>query len=344
MNIARLIYSVIGFVPLCALCACKPDQGKIDQGESSQNETSIVNSEREQRQQESVISENEKNNLESVVMLDEKQIIIPGLQDEYKVVFVNDQHIIVPDGNYMDEKSEEVAQRCELFCDQNGQTSRETWSMIVDQINALEPDGVVLNGDMIDFFSEGNLECLMKEMKRIEYPTMYIRADHDLAIWYSNTISQDYVYEKELETWEMEDVMIQEFDDFMIVGINNNTSYLSNAGLQKLKELWQLNKPIILAMHVPLKSQLNNELSDMSKALWQDRALLWGEECYYIPDEVTKQFLDLVYAENSPVVAVMRAHLHFPYEDQLNKNIKQIVFDASFKRVIGVVDVKGNIE
>ena len=70
-------------------------------------------------------------------------------------------------------------------------------------------------------------------------------------------------------------------------------------------------------MHVPLKSKVDDGLSDASKAAWQNRALLWGADCFYNPDEVTQQFLDKVFAEDSPVVAVIGAHLHFAYEDQL---------------------------
>lgn len=67
---------------------------------------------------------------------------------------------------------------------------------------------------------------------------------------------------------------------------------------------------------------------------------LWGTDCFYSPDEVTQQFLDMVFAEDSPVVAVIGAHLHFVYDDQLTEKIPQYVFDASFKGTVGVLTVK----
>lgn len=94
-------------------------------------------------------------------------------------------------------------------------------------------------------------------------------------------------------------------------------------------------------MHVPLKSKVDDGLSDASKAAWQNRALLWGADCFYNPDEVTQQFLDKVFAEDSPVVAVIGAHLHFAYEEQLaEKKIPQYVFEASYKGTAGVITVK----
>lgn len=286
--------------------------------------------------------ENTTNSTEenTALSLEKKEIDIPGLKKQYKLIIVNDQHIIVPDGDYISEKSEEIEQRVTMFSDSNGKTSAETWSETVDAINKENPDGVILNGDMIDFFSEANLNCLMTDLKRIKAPVMYNRADHDLGTWHSDTYTDEDVLQREKESWDMEDVMVQDFDEFLVVGINNNTDQLSEAGLERLKEIWAEDKPIILTIHVPLKSKVDDGLSDASKAAWQDRALLWGSDCFYTPDEVTQQFLDMVFAEDSPVVAVIGAHLHFAYDDQLTEKIPQYVLDASFKGTVGVITVK----
>ena len=274
-------------------------------------------------------------------VFDEKEIEIPGLQKEYTIAVVNDQHIIVEDGDYAKEKEEEVDSRYGLFCNEEGVHSSDAWQGIVEDVNNLQPDGVVLDGDMIDFFSQANLDCLMEGLKEIEAPAMYLRADHDLASWYSDTLTSKEISKKEKAAWEMDSVMVQDYDEFLVVGINNNTSQISKRGLKKIKEVWQKGKPVILAMHVPLQSQLSDDLDKASKEVWQDRALIWGnKDCYYEPNERTQEFLDMVFAENSPVVAVIGAHLHFAHEDQLNDKIVQYVFDASYKGTVGVITVK----
>ena len=274
-------------------------------------------------------------------VFDEKEIEIPGLQKEYTIAVVNDQHIIVEDGDYAKEKEEEVDSRYGLFCNEEGVHSSDAWQGIVEEVNDLQPDGVVLDGDMIDFFSQANLDCLMEGLKEIEAPAMYLRADHDLASWYSDTLTSKEISKKEKAVWEMDSVMVQDYDEFLVVGINNNTSQISKKGLKKIKEVWQKGKPVILAMHVPLQSQLSDDLDKASKEVWQDRALIWGnKDCYYEPNERTQEFLDMVFAENSPVVAVIGAHLHFAHEDQLNDKIVQYVFDASYKGTVGVITVK----
>ena len=274
-------------------------------------------------------------------VFDEKEIEIPGLQKEYTIAVVNDQHIIVEDGDYAKEKEEEVDSRYGLFCNEEGVHSSDAWQGIVEDVNNLQPDGVVLDGDMIDFFSQANLDCLMEGLKEIEAPAMYLRADHDLASWYSDTLTSKEISKKEKAVWEMDSVMVQDYDEFLVVGINNNTSQISKKGLKKIKEVWQQGKPVILAMHVPLQSQLSDDLDKASKEAWQDRALIWGnKDCYYEPNERTQEFLDMVFAEGSPVVAVIGAHLHFAHEDQLNDKIVQYVFDASYKGTVGVITVK----
>lgn len=278
---------------------------------------------------------------ENSFKFDEKEIIIPGIKESYEIIFVNDQHVLVPNGEYSEDKAEEIEARYKLFADENGKTSDVTWKEMVKNINQLEVDGVVLAGDMIDFYSQGNLSCLMESLKEIKPPTMYLRADHDLGVWYSNEISQETSIENHIAAWEMEEVMVQDYKEFMVVGVNNNTSQLSPMGLQKLEELWTYNKPIILAVHVPVKSQISGGLSEASKAVWQDRALMWGNDCYYVPDNNTQRFLEMIFQKNSPVVAVIGAHLHFPYDENLNENIRQIVFDASYKGTMGRVTVKG---
>ena len=324
MNKKKLLYGLLGSMLIPLLYGCGE---KTDEAEKTTEYT----------------EEETDEGFNDTLKIDEKEIIIPGVQREYEFVVVNDQHIIQLSDEYTDEKSEEVEQRYNSFRNVNRTLSADAWMEIVKKINEIQPDGVILDGDMVDFFSESNLACLKDGLDQIQVPTMYVRADHDLALWYNDTFTPEYVQAREKEIWPMEDVMVQEFENFLIVGINNNTSQLSENGLEKIKEIWKQNKPVILAMHVPLESKIDSGLSNASKEVWQDRALIWGENSYYVPNEITEQFLDMVYGKDSPVVAVLGAHLHFAYEDQINDNIKQYVFDASYKGTIGLVTVKGEL-
>ena len=202
----KIIAMALGSVLGISICACNSSKNSISTNTEEQPSAEITPTES--------------------ISWDNKEINIQDLKKKYKLIVVNDQHIIVPDGDYISEKSEEIEQRVTMFSNSDGKTSQETWPEMVDAINAENPDGVILNGDMIDFFSEANLNCLMTDLKRIKAPVMYNRADHDLGIWYSDTYTDEDVQQKEKESWDMEEVMVQDFDEFLVVGINNNTSQL----------------------------------------------------------------------------------------------------------------------
>lgn len=268
---------------------------------------------------------------------DVKNIVIPGIEKSYKLLVINDMHI-VEESDTIPDKREEIKGRLDLFVDSEGRSSAESWTILSNQIDSYNADAVLLAGDMVDFYSPENLDCLKQGLNKINTSFIYLRADHDYGTWYYKE-DKAVVKEKEEEIGDDQEILIKEFPDFMVVGINNSTSQMSEEGIRRLEEIWKISKPVILLTHVPLNSRIDNGLSEESKLYWGDRALLWGEECYYEPDENTSKFIDMVLQEDSPVVAVLSAHLHFPYTVNLNDSVVEYVFDASYKNTIGIVNI-----
>lgn len=278
---------------------------------------------------------------ETSIPITEYEVHIPDLSREYRFVVVNDVHIIEVEDTVKEEKRSDANERHEFFKTEDaGQYSSQLWQDMVLQINALNPDGVILNGDMIDFFSTANLESFQNGLDKLSAPVLYNRADHDLGIWYHDNITKEQRDQLEAQVDENAGAMYWEYEDFVIAGINDSTSQLSEDGLDILKQIWELHKPVILATHVPLKSLVDDGLSEESKRVWNDRALLWGTDGYYEPDATTQEYLDMVLADDSPVAAVFSAHLHFPYEDKLNEKITQYTLDASFKGKMALVTIQ----
>ena len=54
------------------------------------------------------------------------------------------------------------------------------------------------------------------------------------------------------------------------------------------------------------------------------------------------EFLEMIYEEDSPVKAVLAAHLHYQDEVVLNGDIKQYVFAPSYQNNIGIVNIVGD--
>ncbi len=257
-----------------------------------------------------------------------------GLDNEtdIRLVFLSDLHLLLPDESVGEDYVSTVDERYEsMFVNAEGVRAADLWPDLSFAVNELNAESVWLGGDMIDYSSETNAEILCDGLQNIEMPCFYLRADHDLAKWYSDTLTSGETREISETVSPYEDVFVEEFDDFLILGWNNSTSQMSEAGLQIAQEAFAFGKPVILMTHVPLNSTVTDALYEASCEHWDDRALIWGEGCYYEPNETTAEFLDLVLADSSPVRAVFSGHLHFEFEVPLNDNCTEYVCAPAFE-------------
>lgn len=272
---------------------------------------------------------------------EEVSITIPGLQKEYKLLFLSDLHIIVKNDEITPESLETVRQRTEMFKTPDGIASPLLWEQISPILDSFNADAILLGGDMMDYSSTTNIDCLRQGLERLQTPVMYVRADHDYDFTTYCNIEDGRTKQMHQAIDGDHEIFFKELDEILLLGVNNNTSNISAEALENIKEVFAMGKPIILLTHVPLNSALDTSLAEQSKAAWQDRALVWGQDCTYVPDEITKEFLEMVYAENSPVKQVLSGHLHFSWDGALTRSVNEHVFAPAFQGNIGVVTVKG---
>ena len=50
-----------------------------------------------------------------------------------------------------------------------------------------------------------------------------------------------------------------------------------------------------------------------------------------VPNDTTREMMDLVLSGDSPVFCVLAGHIHYPHEDLLTENITQIVTGAAYR-------------
>ncbi|MCR4574378.1 MAG: metallophosphoesterase [Lentisphaeria bacterium] len=272
------------------------------------------------------------------------EIKVKGLKKDYAFLWVADLHVIADDLSEVEEKSMNVVKSRidKTFRNPyNGKTSLENWQMMPEVFNKSGADAVLFGGDICDFSTLASIQVLKEGMHKLTIPYMYARADHDISPWWLATRKFQEINELEKSIDGNEPVQVLEFDDLMVVSFNNATSNMSEAGLKRFKEAYAKGKPIIINTHVPINSLIDTSLGD--RCMRDDvkhRNLTWGKGCFYAPNVYTQEFLDLVCAENSPVVTVLAGHLHFPWHSMLTKTISQHLFVPAFKGNIGVVLVK----
>lgn len=273
--------------------------------------------------------------------VDRQSVTIAGLQDEYRLVFLNDLHITIPNEEVREDDMQTVMDRYEKgHIDANGTKACILWDKIVETLNQLTVDAVVLNGDMLDYFSHANFACLRAGCEKLTAPYLYIRADHDYSDSYNAAYSQELVNRAQHLLDSDADIFNLDLGEVLLVGISKSTSPLSDAALTELTRLFALGKPIVLANHVPYDSLIDSSLREASQEAWQGMALLWGyENTLYQTTENVKKMLDLLYAPDSPVAAVFSGHLHLKNDVLLTETIPQHVFDTAFCGTIGYVTI-----
>ncbi len=269
---------------------------------------------------------------------------IPGLKHSYRFIFVSDLHVIVENDEISPDKLENVHTRRESFRTAEGIYSAQLWEEMLEIFNAMDADAILLGGDMIDYASTANIGIVKEGIEKLDAPVLYVRADHDY-----NPYNCDGLDKKDMKTLHQsidgyEGVSLMEFEDLCIVGLNDSTKQIKKKQLRRFKEIATLGKPIILLTHVPLESRLDTSLAEESKKVWQDRVLLWGENDYYEPNETTQVFLDMVYADDSPVKAVVCGHLHFSWEGKITEHCLQHVFPEMYSGRYGIITVDGQAD
>lgn len=204
-------------------------------------------------------------------------IQIPGMENSYTFIYLSDLHIVVENSQINDDCVDTVKERYKSFVNNDGITAAEQWQLLPDIVNEFDSDAVLFGGDMIDYASDSNIECLRNGLSKITRDYIYVRADHDYASWY-NDLEEEYV-KKLHETVDPEkEVFLLEYSDLCIVGINNSTSQITNTALTELQRIFSIGKPIILLTHVPINSLVDNTLEEKSYSAWGNRNLSWGKD------------------------------------------------------------------
>lgn len=273
--------------------------------------------------------------------LEEINVTLENLEEEYRFIYISDLHIIVENEQIASDSIENVNERLDFYRQPSGITSAEAWNEISSVLDSCNADAILIGGDMVDYASSTNIQCFINGMKNIETPVVYVGADHDFQPYYCENVSNESIKEMYDMIDGNEEVPILELEDLCIVGINNATSNILDSSVSKVKEAIALGKPIFMLTHVPLNSLVDSSLSEESKEVWGNRALVWGENCYYVPNNNTAQLLELVYAQDSLVKEVFSGHLHFTWDGQLTENTHQHVFDDAASGHVGIITVSG---
>ena len=335
---------------LCCIAACKTGSEETSGREQAGKPEIDGRAPKDQTGSESLSGENAgglpvPEEFDFPVEMETVHVRIPGMEGERFLLYLSDLHLIL-ESDQIDEKELDNVRARMAWSSYEGMTAADSWKLWVEYLNAMQgySDGVLLGADMIDFASKANVDCLREGLQELKLPWLYVRADHDLAPSYLYGVFEPDSLEYQNTISPCEEVMTMEFPEFLVVGWNNSTAQLSGTGLARMKELFGQGKPVILLTHVPIKPLQDESLAEKSGEIWNGRELIWGEGCSNAPNETTKEFLDMICAEDTPVCEILCGHLHFTWDGQVTEKVHQHVFGPAFERKLGVIRVTGPSE
>ncbi len=276
-----------------------------------------------------------KGDIDERLHIVEETIDVDGLEEEFSLFFLADSHI-----SLCDERDEELlpkaAERSIMFRTDDID-AWERFDIMMGEVKREDNDIVLLGGDIVDSAMYASIDHVSEQLEGLKCPYLYYMGNHDFE--YGDEYFSQRAYEEYLP--RLEDMhgsapyQVKEYDDLIIFAVDDHDCQIDKPVLDAYKAEASKGKPIILGMHVPIEPVTGDD------SLIRDFEKINGEGCVKrlrliigengsLPNEVTREFLDLVLAEDSPVILVLAGHIHFYHRDMLNDKILQIVTGPAY--------------
>ena len=270
--------------------------------------------------------------------IDEVNIEV-GLEKPLRLIVINDLHLQINNDEIAADQKEFMIGRVSEFAT-GGLTTEERWKTLPKLINAVDSDCILFAGDILDFNSEATTSALKSGMDKLNKPFMYVRADHDMECYWQAEQSPEEAYKRQASICDNSEIQVMDLGEIIIMGVNFTQNNISENALGKVREVMAMGKPVVILTHIPIGQWQGNELQTYSESVRNNRRLYWAPGADKEPDTNTAAYLEMVYAEDSPVVAVFAGHLHAKWEGQVSPNAIEHIFAPCFMNNVGIVNIK----
>lgn len=258
----------------------------------------------------------------TVLNFDEAEIVIPGLEKEYTLLHLSDNHVIMVDYNDTLERIryEERRISADFYEDSVMINDRmeASWQYIADNKDTL--DGVMLTGDVIDCPFEPAINYLVEKLQALPVPYMYTLGNHDWQHFdeHDSEANRARLPRFAPITGGDPDIHVKHIGELTLVGLNNTTDSYPVGVADRLEEILKTEKNVLILQHGPFYSPT---LVQHHKQWWVGSAPKFGADGDERNDNV--RVLDMITAEDSPVKAVIAGHIHFFHKDLLRDKVPQ---------------------
>jgi len=271
-----------------------------------------------------------------------EEIVIPGVEREYEFLFLTDLHVAI-------KTREEVGpygsadERIAAFANPKGTVSAKQLPQWISYANDEEFDAVLMGGDMIDYYSEANEAYFEEQVADLEVPYLFTIGNHELFLPWEDVVAED----ADIYGWfvnENRAFQVLEYEEFVICAIDNEAYDVNEVSLAAMKKWLEENpdKPMILLAHVPFYTEEDKALLETSVSVWGQPLVIGTGEGTRDTTMVSREFLDLILGEESPVVAIFTGDNHFYHKGNLTEDIVQVVGAPAYAGDGMIIRIKGN--
>lgn len=270
-----------------------------------------------------------------------EEIIIPGVEEEYEFLFLTDLHLAIktreevgPYGN--------ADERIRAFANAKGTVSAEQLPQWIAYANKNAFDAVLMGGDIIDYYSDENVNYLWQQLDGLEVPYLFTLGNHELFLPWEEPIPEDSaIYDFFLDK-EMA-FQIMEYEEFVVCAIDNEVYQVNETSLSAMKAWLTENpdKPMILLAHVPFYTEQDKNLLETTVSIWGQALVIGTGEGTRDTTTVSREFMDLILGEDSPVVAIFTGDNHYYHKGNLTDSITQWVGAPAYAGDGMIIRIKG---
>ncbi len=268
------------------------------------------------------------------IAVSEETVEVEGIDKPFDIFFLADSHISLCDDRD-GELMVKATDRSLLF-KADGIEAWDRFDALIDAANVGDADLVVLGGDIIDSAMYASIDHVKDKLATLNKPYVYLMGNHDFEYgteYFSGKAYDTYLPRLD-ELRDGTDYQIREYEDVIVFTADDRNNRIAPEVLEAFKETVQKNKPVVLALHVPIEPVTGSEsLIEESREFFgmQDDVIpvFFGEHgC--TPDNTTREFIDMVLSDESPVALVLAGHIHFYHKEMLNERTLQIITGAAF--------------
>lgn len=199
---------------------------------------------------------------------------------------------------------------CDAYGEEYGELQKQSPSTHFQSLLEVSEDGdaLVLAGDTLDYVSGANIRLFDACMSGFTKPYIAVCGNHELP----KDIPDGYLYSAAKKP-----IQVTELDDMIIVGLENARREIVREQLDALKTLLSGEKPLLIAMHVPIMTDGNRERLEKSGVYFQ----LNYEGC---PSE-NIELIELIKSNREKIIAVLAGHLHYSDVSSITEGVTQYV-------------------